>query len=970
MSTTLRCVSAMLAHLPYRPLVPLAGVLAALLPPGAPARASGQAEAPVLRIETGMHTSWLSGAAVDASSRYLVTSSRDSTARVWELPSGRLLRAMRPPLPAPEHIARSCAAISPDGRLLAIGAGTGAYICEWRTLGLFRRLPRLAGATHLAFSRDGRFLAAFGDDEGCVLRVYRMPECSITLDERFGDPGPLCWDGAGRLVAFALDGLRLYGSDLKLAASLPAQGNQKIWSGAITADGARIAVGYRYPTAVGVLSGKDLSSQRTLDTGWAPNENTYVGWSTDGRWLYATDGGRPGGFVIRKWEGADLRPCGETSAANRGITALVPLSTGGLVVTTVRPDWTLLGPESQVITYRCADTAEHAKHAEDHEGLLRVSDDGATVEFAYKRGNLRGRFSVPERRFGVAAATTSSADLRPPLLDAPLVKISDWRLAIQPFMNGKPLTLPDEGRACLAFAVSPDQRTVALSTGKVHFLDANGTLLRSIAPPGYALALNIAANGLVLVASLGDGTIRWYRLSDGKELLAFFPHADRRRWVVWTPAGYYDCSPGGVELIGWHVSNGPDQPADFFPASRFRDTYYRPGVISRVLQTLDEAEALRLDDEASGRRPRPAAIAQMLPPVVTLLSPADGDELRLGTLTVRYTVKAPADSPVTGVKVLVDGRPAMAGERGAYIPIRDVAAGAEHALQVPIPPRDCEISLLAENRFGASVPAVARVIWKGAAPAETFVARPKLYVLAVGVSGYQDPQLRLRFAAKDAADFVRSVQAQQGRGLYREVVVKALTDAQATRDEIVDGLDWILHETTSKDVAMVFLSGHGVNDERGNYYFLPANLDRQKLMRTGVPWSDIKRTVEQIAGKVLFFVDSCHSGNVIGGRKDLAVDATGFVNELASAENGAVVFAASTGTQVAFEDPAWGNGAFTKALVEGLAGKADYTGKGRITINMLDLYLSERVKELTAGRQTPTTTKPQTVPDFPVAVMR
>ena len=95
----------------------------------------------------------------------------------------------------------------------------------------------------------------------------------------------------------------------------------------------------------------------------------------------------------------------------------------------------------------------------------------------------------------------------------------------------------------------------------------------------------------------------------------------------------------------------------------------------------------------------------------------------------------------------------------------------------------------------------------------------------------------------------------------------------------------------------------------------------------------------------------------------------GFVNELASAENGAVVFASSTGRQYSLEDPAWGNGAFTKAVVEGLSGKADYAKKGKITINMLDLFISERVKELTKGQQTPTTTKPQTVPDFPIAVV-
>jgi hypothetical protein len=98
------------------------------------------------------------------------------------------------------------------------------------------------------------------------------------------------------------------------------------------------------------------------------------------------------------------------------------------------------------------------------------------------------------------------------------------------------------------------------------------------------------------------------------------------------------------------------------------------------------------------------------------------------------------------------------------------------------------------------------------------------------------------------------------------------------------------------------------------------------------------------------------------------VDINAMVNELTSAENGAVVFASSTGKQDSLEDPLWGNGAFTKALVEALNGKAAYGGHKKITINMLDLYLSERVKELTRGQQTPTTTKPQTIQDFPIAI--
>jgi len=56
--------------------------------------------------------------------------------------------------------------------------------------------------------------------------------------------------------------------------------------------------------------------------------------------------------------------------------------------------------------------------------------------------------------------------------------------------------------------------------------------------------------------------------------------------------------------------------------------------------------------------------------------------------------------------------------------------------------------------------------------------------------------------------------------------------------------------------------------------------------------------------------------------------------------------------------------------VEGIGAKADYMEKGRITINTLDLYISERVKELTKGKQTPATAKPQTIPDFPLALRR
>jgi uncharacterized caspase-like protein len=205
--------------------------------------------------------------------------------------------------------------------------------------------------------------------------------------------------------------------------------------------------------------------------------------------------------------------------------------------------------------------------------------------------------------------------------------------------------------------------------------------------------------------------------------------------------------------------------------------------------------------------------------------------------------------------------------------------------------------------------------------------------------------------------------------MYRGVEIKVLTDAEATKGNILDGLEWLQRQTTSKDVAVLFFAGHGINDPSGIFYFLPADADLERLKRTGLAQTDIVSTVATIAGKVLVFMDACHSGNLMGKlKRRAAVETTAVINELASAENGAVVFSSASGRQYALENTEWGNGAFTKGLVEGLMGKADYRGTGRITVNMLDLYISERVKELTKGEQTPTTVKPPNVPDFPVAM--
>lgn len=76
-----------------------------------------------------------------------------------------------------------------------------------------------------------------------------------------------------------------------------------------------------------------------------------------------------------------------------------------------------------------------------------------------------------------------------------------------------------------------------------------------------------------------DGTIRWYNIRDGKELLALFVHKDLKRWVLWTPEGFFDSFPEDTDLVGMHLNRGKETEATFFSMNKLFNTFYRPDLV-------------------------------------------------------------------------------------------------------------------------------------------------------------------------------------------------------------------------------------------------------------------------------------------------------------------------------------------------------------------------------------------------------
>jgi Caspase domain len=568
--------------------------------------------------------------------------------------------------------------------------------------------------------------------------------------------------------------------------------------------------------------------------------------------------------------------------------------------------------------------------------------------------------------FDVSRATLDTAGERPDLTPprATGLDITDLKSSTAPKLNGKPLPF-DQYEVAQSLAIASDQKLFVVGTPFwLRAFNAQGKLLWRKSIPGVTWNTNLTGDGRLAVAAYGDGTVRWHRLSDGQELLALFVNKDDLRWVAWTPSGYYMASPGGEDLIGWHLNRGWEQAADFVPASRLRERFSRPDIVQQVLTTLDESKAIEAANRAANIRTDNSAVTTKLPPVIKILSPADGTVVRDKDITVEYELRSPSGLAVDTVELQIDGRPARGFQRA------DTRADGTRVERqtISIPSRDVQLGLVAHAGTMTSQTAIVRLKWAGTAPSVDDVLKPKLYGVVVGVSVYHDKTLNLRYAAKDARDFAAALKLQQG-GLYREVELKVLTDADATTGEVKGALRWLEKSVTSRDVGLVFLAGHGVTDAKQRYYYLTSDSDANQPEDTALEGVILTDRTRSIAGKVLVFLDTCHAGQAMASRGATYINKV--VEDLSSTDNGIVTYASSTGRQLSLEDDSWNNGAFTKALIEGLPapgrkGQADVTHKGIISTVALDLWLAERVKELTGGAQTPVMKRPDNIPDFPL----
>ena len=939
---------------------------------------SGQADelemSPMLRVETGHHTAQIETLVVDAVHNRLFSASDDKTIRVWQMPEGRLIGTYRVPIgPGPEGMIYSIS-LSPDGKTLVAGGLTGwswdhkgsFYVLDALTGDIKQRIhgfPEVIGSLH--YSPDGKYLAVglMGANGVRILRATDFKE--IAQDTEYTDKVlSLDFDGQGRLLSSSVDGyLRLYDANFKLIGrkktGLP---SSKLSDIRFSPDGKLVAVGFFDVPVVSVLSAADLSLlYNTSKTGVTDQINlSTISWSVDGNYLYAGGDYRgKGSSPIYRWSEQGRGSLRRVSAAAGRIGYMLPLAGGKMAYAAEDPAIGVLDLDGKRSMFLASDIADY-RFGYD---ALRVSDDGSVVQFPRRRGGQSpGYFSVIAQNFGAHEAPIKG--LRPPLMKATEFKVEGWKNGDKPSVNGKILTL-DDYETSRSYAISPDRSRLLLGTEwALRLYDREVNLKWVVRLPSVAWLVNITGDGKLAVAALSDGTIRWYRLEDGVEVFAFFPHNNGTDWIAWVPQGYYMSSPYGDQYVGWHLNRSKDETPDFYRAVQFERVLYRPDLVVSYFKTRGQAQTRGLGQFDI------MSLREIAPPRIQIESFAvENESSAHPLLNLKFSAEK-THLPLENYTVFVNNIPITPTEK------RDIGFWSRSSLsrevQFELPAASNNVRIEVFN--GRSLGILERYIHVP----NVSNKHPKvgdLYLLAVGVNQFTklDARVSLAYAAQDADELASQV-VRAGQGYYKNIYTRLLSDnadQKPTRQEIIDALQFI-QRARGDDTVIVFLASHGISDVAGNYYFVPrdaetadvnsvlkgsAGADRPSL----IEWTTFFDALRVTAGYRVLVVDTCQAKNIEG-----RFDAHSLVKHSASS-----LFAfmlASKGGEESQEYTTGKHGLFTYALLQGLSGKADLNQDGLVSINELFNFtapLVEKLRDRSIGPQTPQLIAPEPLNSFP-----
>jgi WD40 repeat protein len=1004
-----RCFATMTGTLPYLLLMLVGGT------PLLADELEDKEDAPFKRVvpvfDPGSHVRPILDLGFSADGKKLITAGRDYTIRVWSVMTGERLDVLRlPPYGHEEGFNAKewgVAAISPDGKLVAVGGGQKLALSpdnatdraklvlvdlEKRSL---RRMVTNGGrsVTALAFSANGSILAVAHDGA----------ESTVHLLE-------------------GLDGTKRPKGQRRSRRELKSASKAKLLQLEFSPDGTRLVASGNG----GLLCGWDLSKDRE-ETAFSlelPPETSSLAWAPDSKSFVRTRIGVGGsgqalewrsadGTLLKEWTAGDGdmldqrvypwhavwtgdnelfvaantgpnlsagagtdQQAGKASALQMDLKAgrsrtIAEFDGGGRFspIGELSPDRSLgvitVDGGLDAVVFRTKDGSEVSRCGAKSPipSVVGWSKRGSP-RIAWSESHVPGRMNTDPQQFEVAFDLEKlelTSEFTPDDFQTCCITHNDWSLSagragpniVDLLKNGE---LQHEFRvgnrlsaATLIPRASEPPRVLLFGkqpfAGKSQFVlaEANGDLVAQLLPAPVTVR-DVAPSPDNRYVVASTGTHRLcIYRTDGSAYPVLNVARVRGDWVAWTASGHFVGSPGGERMFGWAVNSGHDAFATFYPAEKFSKQFRRP---EELVRAIDHGVAAAAPEKIEERSPD---FATILPPraALTLVKQTE--------TKVQVRGEATAESPkrpVKSMRLLLDGK-AIPGAAGLYA----VKPGQSAATtwDIELPPGPHELKLLAKDDDGAAVSEPLRVVGP-----KSVASQPTLHRLCVGVGEYRNRAYNLDSAGKDAIDLYAALERHcVGPGnRFGKATGKLLTNKDATREAVLVAITSIRKAAKPGDLVVFQFAGHGVRQE-SEYFLMTTEADPSTtLIGKAVSGQDLRDAFVSTECPILLLLDACHSA---AGAQALLPVTNDLTRQLADESAGVTVMAAAMAHEKASGTER--NGYFTAALLKGLAVEPDaFDPYDHIlyTHHVYSVVFSE-VRRASRGRQNPCLTTPWTM---------
>ena len=417
-----------------------------------------------------------------------------------------------------------------------------------------------------------------------------------------------------------------------------------------------------------------------------------------------------------------------------------------------------------------------------------------------------------------------------------------------------PTVDPSMAPTIRSLAFSPDGELLASGSQddyKVRIWDtASGRLVRTLnGHVGWVNSIAFTPDGARIVTAGSDGLVNIWHAETGELLVTMAATADAE-WLIITPEGFFAASAKGTKLL--QIVRGTVA----YSVDQFYQSLYRPDLVRQKLAgdrdgKVKEA-ALKLDLDKvlkSGAAPR-----------LTISSPSNNSNQSDDRVTIDVRVGEQGGG-IGRVEWRVNGVTIGVQNHNSVVPSADQDTIIQRSVVLGEGPNVVEVIAYNAQNLIASLPASIVVT---TAPT-TIRPRPRLYVLALGISDYLDQTLKLKFADRDATAISAVFQKPDiGTGLYESVHVRTLLDGEVTRQGIDAAIEELSKIIRPQDVFVLYVVGHGVTED-GRYYFIPHEFHddgNDAIVKTAIGQDQLQNWLARISAlRSVLIYDTCESGS-------------------------------------------------------------------------------------------------------------